>query len=178
VSVIWRHSAVVGGLITVALATHAAEDPFKALTLSTPSPREAAREFTVPASDGNSLRLVQYRGQVVVLNFWATWCVPCREEMPAMERVYERFKDRGLVVLAVSVDVAGADVARFVEQRRFTFPIGLDPKRALATTYGVRALPSSFLIDRRGQLAARAIGPREWDSAAAHAVIEALLEER
>lgn len=93
-----------------------------------------------------------------------------------MERLYRRFKDRGLVVLAVSVDAEGARVViPFVEEHKFSYPIGLDPKMALAEKYGVYALPSSFLVDRRGNLVALAIGPREWDSPAAYALIEGLL---
>lgn len=93
-----------------------------------------------------------------------------------MERLYQAFKDRGFVLLAVSVDAEGEVVVRpFIRERKFTYPIGLDPKMALAGRYGVRALPSSFLVDKRGTLVARAIGPREWDSAEAHAVIESLL---
>jgi thiol-disulfide isomerase/thioredoxin len=114
---------------------------------------------------------------VVFLNFWATWCPPCREEMPAMERLYQRYKDKGFVVLAVSMDSEGGPiVVPFVKERGLTFPIGVDPKMALADRYGVRALPSSFLVDRKGNVAALALGPREWNGKAAHALIESLLQ--
>lgn len=94
-----------------------------------------------------------------------------------MERLYQRFKDKGFVVLAVSVDAEGAPVViPFVKENKFTYPIGLDPKMTLAQKYGVRALPSTFLVDKKGNLAAMAIGPREWDSKAAHALIEFLLK--
>ena len=133
-------------------------------------------DFTVPTPDGASLTLAGHRGRVVLLNFWATWCVPCREEMPAMERLYQRFKDRGLVVLAVSVDAPGsAAVVSFAKELGLTYPIGLDPKMALARQYGVRGLPASFLLDRTGAVVGRALGSREWDSPAAHGVVEWLL---
>jgi peroxiredoxin len=168
-------AVLVGALLVSGRA--AAQDVFRALDLIMPSPAEPARPFTAPAMDGKTLSLAGYRGRVVFLNFWATWCVPCREEMPAMERLHQRFRDRGLVVLAVSVDAAPAPVGPFVSDLRLTYPIGLDPKMVLAKQYGVRGLPASFLITRTGTLAARALGPREWDSAAAHAVIETLLRE-
>jgi peroxiredoxin len=153
-----------------------AQDPHKALDLIRPNRVQAAKDFSVPAPDGRTLRLADYKGKVVFLNFWATWCPPCREEMPAMERLYQRYKDKGLVVLAVSVDAEGAAVVvPFVRERGLTFSIGLDPKMALAERYGVRALPSSFLLDKKGTVAALALGPREWNGKAAYALMEALL---
>ena len=153
------------------------EDPIKALELIKPSRAQTAKPFAVPTPDGRSVKLVDYRGKVVFLNFWATWCPPCKEEMPAMERLYRRYKDKGLVVLAVSVDAEGTQVVNpFVKDYEFTFPIGLDPKMTLAYEYGVRALPSSFFVDKNGNLAAMALGPREWDSKRAHALVEFLLK--
>ncbi len=94
-----------------------------------------------------------------------------------MERLYQRFKQKDLVILAVSVDAEGAQVVTpFVKEHKLTFPVGLDPKMSLAERYGVRAIPSSFLVDRNGRLAALALGPRDWDSQAAHALIESLLK--
>jgi peroxiredoxin len=152
-------------------------DPFKALELIRPSRVQPAKEFTAPTPDGKSLRLSDSKGKVVFLNFWATWCPPCREEMPAMERLYQRYKDKGLVVLALSIDVEGAPVViPFVKEHNFSFPVGLDPKMTVADKYGVRALPSTFLVDRKGNLAAMAIGPRQWDGKSAHALIELLLK--
>ncbi|MBI2152431.1 MAG: TlpA family protein disulfide reductase [Candidatus Rokubacteria bacterium] len=153
-----------------------AQDLYKSLDLIRPSRAQAAKEFSVPALDGKTLRLADYKGQVLFLNFWATWCPPCKEEMPAMERLYQRYKGQGFAVLAVSVDAEGAPVVTpFVKEHKLTFPIGLDPKMALAERYGVRALPTSFLVDRKGTLVALALGPREWNGKPAHALIESLL---
>lgn len=93
-----------------------------------------------------------------------------------MERLYQRYKDRGFVILALSVDTEGAPlVVPFVKEYKLTFPVGLDPKMAIAERYGVRGLPTSFLVDRRGGLVALALGPREWNGKAAHALVETLL---
>lgn len=153
-----------------------AEDPVAALSLIRPRPAKDAPDFQVRTPDGSTLHLSDFKGKVVFLNFWATWCEPCREEMPSMERLHRAYKDRGLVVLAISLDVQGASVVKpFVKKFALTFPIGLDPKMAVREAYGVWAVPSTFLIDRKGKRALFANGAREWDGKAAHAVVESLL---
>lgn len=153
-----------------------AEDPVAALSLIRPKPAKDAPEFQVRTPDDHTIRLADLRGKVVFLNFWATWCEPCREEMPSMERLHRAYKDRGLVVLAVSLDSQGASVVNpFVKKFAITFRIGLDPKMAVRETYGVWAVPSTFLIDKQGKRVLFANGAREWDGKAAHALIESLL---
>ncbi len=154
-----------------------AAEPFAALGLTKPGRGRVAPDFTLRTAATQTIRLSDYRGQVVLLNFWATWCPPCRIEMPAIERLYGRFKDRGFVALAVSVDTAGEEtVASFATEQGLTFPIVLDAKMTVAARYGVRGLPSTFLLDRRGRIRASVVGPREWDSLDAFAVIETFLD--
>jgi len=141
-----------------------------------PRPKQAS-DFTVPLLGGETLRLRAQRGKPVLINFWATWCGPCREEMPAMERLYLKHRDRGFVLLAVSVDSDAALVRPFLDKLKLTFPVTLDAKMDLANVYGVRALPASFLIDRNGYLTALALGPRPWDNRAAHALVEGMLAQ-
>jgi peroxiredoxin len=150
------------------------EAAFHELDLIRPSRQKAAEDFTVTMVDGSSFRLSEHRGKTVLLNFWATWCPPCREEMPALERLHRQHKDRGLVLVAISIDTDAKLVPPYVKASKLTFPIGLDPKADIANKYGVRALPSSFVIDRQGTMAGLALGPRVWDNAAAHALVEAL----
>jgi peroxiredoxin len=175
--------ALVGVGLALGLAApgrRADADPYAALTLTRVAPSVEGQEFTVPRLGGGSLSLAAYRGQVVFLNFWATWCVPCRVEMPAMERLYARLRDQGLVVLAVSIDTdADAEAVRlFVREHRLTFPVGLDRKLRVVSLYGVRALPSTMLLDRRGYIVARAFGIREWDGPDAVALLEDLLARK
>jgi peroxiredoxin len=154
-----------------------AEDPAAQLELVRPARTQTAKPFEVPTPEGAKLTLADFRGRVVLLNFWATWCGPCKEEMPAMERLYRKFREQGLVVLAVSNDSEGStrSVARFVKESGFTFPIGLDPGLRVASLYGVRVLPASLIIDRKGGITHIALGPREWDRPAASQLFESLL---
>ena len=156
-------------------AQEAEQDPFARLALARVTPPTPAPDFAVPSLTGSRLRLADFRERVVLLNFWATWCPPCREEMPSMERLYQRYRDRGLTILALSVDRNVAAVPGFAEGFRLTFPIGLDPEATVATLYRMRALPTTIVIDRTGQVVAGTAGARDWDSPAAHAVVETLL---
>jgi peroxiredoxin len=146
----------------------------KELDLIRPARAKIADEFAVAMPSGGKFKLSEQRGKVVMINFWATWCPPCLEEMPAMERLYRQHKDAGFTLVAVSVDTDSKVVTPFLTSHKLTFPVGLDPRMELATTYGVRALPSSFIVGRDGGLAALAIGPRQWDNEAAHALVEGL----
>ncbi|MGH7413039.1 MAG: TlpA disulfide reductase family protein [Candidatus Rokuibacteriota bacterium] len=165
-------------LVAVLLPGRAiAEDPVAALSLIRPKPARAAKDFQVRTPDDRTIRLADLKGKVVFLNFWATWCEPCREEMPSMERLHRAYKDRGLVVLAISLDSQGASVVKpFVKQFKLTFPVGLDPRMAVRDAYGVWAVPSTFIIDRQGRRVLFANGAREWDGKAAHALFDALLK--
>jgi peroxiredoxin len=153
----------------------ALDEGVRELDLIRPARAKRAEDFTVALVRGETLKLREQRGKAVMINFWATWCPPCREEMPAMERLYRRHRERGFVLLAVSVDTDASLVRPFLEHHKLTFPVALDAKMELANTYGVRALPSSFLIDRNGYMTALALGPRPWDSRAAHALVEGML---
>ena len=124
----------------------------------------AAPDFSLPRLSGDGdVSLASLRGHVVLLNFWATWCAPCEEEMPAMQRLHQRLGSDGLELVAVSVDNAEADVRAFRERLGLTFPILLDPQRSVSTRYQTFRYPESFLIDREGVVLERYVGPRDWD---------------
>jgi peroxiredoxin len=115
--------------------------------------------FTLTALDGKTYSLASLRGHVVLLNFWATWCPPCRKEMPDMEKLYQRLQAKGLIVLAVS-DEDRETVAGFEEKQKYTFPLLLDPDRKVNDSFNVEGIPKSFLFDREGKLVAQAIDMR------------------
>jgi peroxiredoxin len=126
---------------------------------------------------GGTHRLSEYRGSVVLLNFWATWCVPCRTEMPSVEQAYRRFKGKGLVVLAVNLDAGSrSPVEAFAKELGLTFPVLLDPQWTSSHAYRVLGLPTSYLIDREGRLVGREIGPRDWSRGDALKKLETLLK--
>ncbi len=117
-----------------------------------PSPQAgfAAPGFALQTQDGQTVSLADLRGQVVLLNFWATWCPPCRAEMPAIQQVYDEHKDQGFTVLAVDVLEQDGQVDAFVAERGLTFPVLIDRDGSVSTSYQVKAMPSTFFIDREG----------------------------
>jgi peroxiredoxin len=122
-----------------------------------------APNFTFPDLNGQQVSLSDHRGKVVLVNIWATWCPPCRQEMPSMQKLYERFKGENFEILAVSIDSTGREaVAPFVRTMNLTFPIILDPKEDIRPLYGVTGVPESFIIDKEGIVVEKIIGPIDW----------------
>ena len=156
-------------------ASASVDAALKQLDLIKPTRPRRAEDFTLRTPAGGTFQLSEQRGKVVLVNFWATWCPPCVEEMPAMERLWRRHKDAGFVLIAISLDADPKKVPPFVSDHKIGVPIAVDPKMTVADAYGVRALPSSFVIDRDGMLAGVALGPRAWDAAAANGLVLAML---
>jgi peroxiredoxin len=125
----------------------------------------AAPDFLLPRLDGTTVRLSDYRGKVVLLNIWATWCGPCVEEMPSMERLHQEMKDEDFEILAVSIDDSGADaVAPFMERLKLNFTALTDTKGAIRHLYQVTGVPESFVISKNGIIEEKIIGARDWAS--------------
>jgi cytochrome c biogenesis protein CcmG, thiol:disulfide interchange protein DsbE len=145
-----------------------------------------APDYVARDLDGNQVRVADLRGEVILLNIWATWCAPCREEMPSMQRLHEDLGPRGLQVVAVSIDAPlgqrdrsgyqGGDVAAFAKELDLTFPIWLDPEGRIQRTYTTTGVPESFVIDRDGVIIRKVIGATEWDSDAHRELFLRLLE--
>jgi thiol-disulfide isomerase/thioredoxin len=133
--------------------------------------------FSGATVDGHALSLESLRGRVVLLNVWATWCLECRAELPILEQLHRDYAAQGLTVLALNFREEPGSVRRYARELGLTLPILLDPVGAIANSYGVIGLPTSFLIGRDGRAVARAIGPREWGRAEARALIASLLME-
>jgi cytochrome c-type biogenesis protein len=132
-------------------------------------------DFTLPLPGGTSRRLSDLRGRVVFLNFWATWCGPCRVEMPSMEAVYQRLKDRGFEILAVNLGETEAQVAPFMRENNLTFPAALDGKGIIGGYYGVQAIPTTYILDKRGFIVSRMTGSIDWNRPEIIAAFETLL---
>jgi peroxiredoxin len=121
--------------------------------------RRQQADFTLTELGGKTWTLKEQRGKVVVLNFWATWCPPCRKEMPDLETLYQQFKDQGLVILAISDEDAGK-VRPFIAQQKVTYPILLDPGRKVNELFQIEGIPKTFVYDRTGKLVAQSIDMR------------------
>jgi peroxiredoxin len=121
--------------------------------------RRQTADFTLTDLAGKKWTLRELRGKVVLVNFWATWCPPCRKEIPDLEALYEQFKDQGLVVLAISDEERGK-VEPFMAERRVTYPVLLDPGRTVHQRFEVEGIPKTFIYDREGKLAAQSIDMR------------------
>ncbi|MEE8305142.1 MAG: TlpA disulfide reductase family protein [Candidatus Tectomicrobia bacterium] len=133
--------------------------------------------FKANTATGEAVSLAELRGKVVLVNFWASWCAECRPEMPMFERLHQDFAAQGLTVLGINVREEAGRIHRYAKKLGLTFPLVLDPEGEITASYGVIGLPTTFLVGRDGRPVALAVGPREWGSTEAQAIIQALLAE-
>lgn len=135
-------------------------------------------DFELPDLSGNLVKLSDFKGNVVVLNFFGSWCEPCGAEMPSLQKAFQRNKERGLVVLGIAADPEGVKtVAPFLKQYNVTFPVLLDPKNKVFSRYFVRAIPVTYLLDREGKIATMYRGEADWSSSEAQVLLDHLLKE-
>lgn len=122
-----------------------------------------AQDFTLVDLEGNKVSLSDFKGKKVFLNFWATWCPPCKSEMPEIEKVYQETKDSDLVILAVEIGEPLDTVKTFIDDNNYNFKVLLDSDQAVATNYGISAIPTSFFIDEQGNIVSKKIGAMTYD---------------
>ena len=150
--------------------------------LSAAGVQELAQEapvFTLTGPSGSKLTLRENRGRVVIIHIWATWCKPCKNEFPLLEKLYRGFKERGVVFLPVAID-AGADIKEieaFAKSLGATFDVYLASDGDITDKYWTWGVPVTYFVDKKGNMAARALGPRDWGSDAVMTLIEALINE-
>jgi len=157
--------------------TSGAADFIESLALIRFDEKIMAQNFALKDLNGHLVHLKDYRGKVVLLNFWATWCMPCLVEMPSMEKLYNKFKNDDFVILAVDMQEDSETVKKFKERFKLSFPILLDEEGVVATYYGVRGIPATYFIDREGYLFAAAMGARDWASADALMLVKHMLDK-
>ena len=139
------------------------------------APRDFSLPLAVPGTIGKLQTLNDLKGKVVFLNFWATWCGPCRAEMPSMEALHNSYREKGLEILAVNSGENQAQVLAFMTGNQLSFPVALDMDGKVSMAYGIQAIPTSFLIDREGKIIARLVGSLDWDTPKIRAAMEMLL---
>lgn len=135
-------------------------------------------DISLPTLHGGTLRLAELRGRVVLLNVWATWCYPCRAEMPAMAALYRLYGAKEFTIVAVASDPQGREVVGpFAEAHDLPFPILLDPQNTLVEHLNLPGIPTSYLLDPQGRIALREVGQRDWNHPDMHRLLDALLAE-
>jgi thiol-disulfide isomerase/thioredoxin len=138
--------------------------------------KQPVTDFSLKLVDGRTITLGALKGRVVFLNFWATWCPPCREEMPSMEILYRRFRDQGLELIAVDIMEGDKAVSAFLSDNNLSFPAALDSNGRVSNRYGIQAIPATFIIDRDGKIILYTVGGRNWNTPAIIAAFGELLK--
>jgi peroxiredoxin len=183
--IIDRAGRLIVGVVVATVATFTVQeaswaqvaDLLHELNLITYSRPTMPPDFNGRTADGSDLSLASLKGKVVLLNFWATWCLECRPEMPAFERLHREFSAQGLAVVGINAREETSTIRKYAKELGLTFPLISDPTGKINSTYGVIGLPTTFLIGRSGRAVALAVGPREWSAKPARALIQALLAE-
>lgn len=147
-------------LISGSVNIYATEKSKQTLPILKPFP---AVDFQLKGEDGKTYRLGDYKGKLVLLNFWATWCPPCREEMPSMERAWQKLQGKNIVFLAVNVGETEEQIFPFTASYPVSFPLLMDQKGVVVKQYPVIGLPTTYIISPAGRVTHRAVGTREWD---------------
>ena len=151
-----------------------AGDFLAALKIGRVAPGTMAAPFDLKSMDGTSVQLSQLKGKVVVLNFWATWCGPCKDEMPAFERLRQQLDPERFALLTITTDLQRDGIKHFLANLNVRLPVLFDEDQDVSQAYLVRALPTTVFIDRQGMLLGRAVGPREWDAPDAVRTLQSL----
>jgi peroxiredoxin len=136
----------------------------------------SARDFSLSTINGETITLSELEGKIVFLYFWTTWCGVCRDGMPSLEALHNRYVDTDFKIFAVNVMEGHSTVSDFMDENEFSFTVLLDENGRVSDNYGVQALPTSFIIDRNGMIAIRLLGGTDWDAPNVHNTLESLLD--
>jgi peroxiredoxin len=166
-SAVHRPARVLAVLVLVALAV-----PAGAVTL-----QDQAPDFTLKSLEGSNLRLEEYRGQVVLINFWASWCGPCRQEIPLLDRLHQRYLDTGFAVLGINVEGEEAPARKLIDRIPVTFPVLIDQEQRVSELYELEAMPSTVVVDRDGVVRYIHRGYKPGDEAKYIEVVKELIRE-
>ena len=165
-------------LVCLSFTAEGGEDEFYSKIKINPiKGNKKAPDFSLKDLNGRAVEIKQFKGKVIFLNFWATWCGPCKEEMPSMEELYQQFKSKDFIFLTISVDYEKKEIVKqFIAKHRYTFPVLLDPECATLDLFQVKGIPTTFLIDKKGMMIGKATGPRNWKKPEVISILNSLLE--
>jgi peroxiredoxin len=174
-----RLSLILILLVTVVFTAEGGEgDLFSKIGIDPIKGDKKAPDFSLRDLNGNKVEMKQLKGKTILLNFWATWCGPCKEEMSGLEVLHQQFKERNFVLLTISVDYEGSKHLRgFIDKHHYTFPVLLDPKGETLDLFNVKGVPTSFLIDKTGRMIGKATGRRDWKRPEVFSLINLLIEK-
>jgi thiol-disulfide isomerase/thioredoxin len=133
-------------------------------------------EIRLSDPTGRPVSLSEFRGKIVFINFWTTWCLACVIEMPSMEKLYQRFKDKNFVMVAINLQESAERVKQFYKEHQLTFTTLLDITGDVGAALGINAIPTTFILDKNGRIIGKALGPREWESKKSIALFEYLTD--
>ena len=153
------------------------EDLFDALGISKPLKEIVALDFAAQSLDGKRVKLSDFRGKVVFLNFWATWCGPCKSEVKDIDKLHDTLKNEAFAVVAVDLREDKRIVSAFMAREKLDFPVYLDPDGDIAALYGVSGIPTTYIVDPDGRVAGRAVGPRAWGSEESIELMRSLMKK-
>ncbi len=166
------------GLLVLSVQSSGPKNPQPEVNQFKPQEGYLAPRFTLRNLDGDLEGLDDHSGKVMVVNFWATWCVPCVKEMPSFENLYRRFRSKGLTILAVSLDKGDSSkVQEFVDKHKLSFPVLLDTEGVAEKLYPSFTIPFTYVIDKRGRVIASVDGAKNWESSETFEAVEHLLKQ-
>ena len=170
-----RHSLSISGAVALACALMIAVVNAEENPLLTPMPEQPpAPSFDLVGPGGESYNLEDMRGKPIIVNFWATWCPPCRAEMPSLQRAWEQVKDEDILVVAINVGEDADTIGQFAKQVKMEFPLPMDLDSNVTQRWPMTGLPTTFVVDPEGRLVYRAQGEREWDDPALLDLVRAM----
>jgi peroxiredoxin len=173
---ILKRALALGCMVFAFCGAAIASDPLSQMQVIKPHVRMDAPDFVLKDIEGRQKGLTDFKGKVILLNFWATWCPGCREEMPSLEKLWKEFRTKGVVVIAIAIDRNREEVKSFATDLGLTFPILLDLEGVVRKNYEITVLPMTYIIGKDGKISGRMYGDRDWAGDGADALMKNLLQ--